>query len=58
MQNGPKMMPTLGLRQVDSGENTILGNFNAQSTATGQQGLTGHHTTLGWPMTELDNYEF
>jgi hypothetical protein len=49
MQNGPKMMPALGLRQVDSGENTrMLGDFNAQSTATGQQGLTGHHTTLGF----------
>ena len=47
MQNGPKMMPTLGIRRVDSGENTrILGNFNAQYTATGQQGLTGHHTAL------------
>jgi hypothetical protein len=48
MQNGPKMMPALGLRRVDSGGNTILGNFNAQSTATNQQGLTGHHTTLGF----------
>jgi adenosylmethionine-8-amino-7-oxononanoate aminotransferase len=43
------MMQTLGLRRVDSGENTrILGDFNAQYTATDQQGLTGHHTTLGF----------
>jgi hypothetical protein len=47
-QNGPKMMLALGLRQFDSGDNTILCNFNAQSTATGQHGLTGNHTTLGF----------
>jgi adenosylmethionine-8-amino-7-oxononanoate aminotransferase len=43
------MIPALGLGRFDSSENTrILGDFNAQSTATNQQGLTGHHRTLGF----------